>query len=198
MVFRTVLPVPGRRFVLFHRVWESGQPLAFPPGNEALGHFWPLLEAQPDRGDREGAGEAEPAVEVFQLHDLRGQRQRPQFALWGQRDAVADGAGAVGKALDHLLDLAASETVGGPLGGVAVRRGKHTRVPHRPETVRRRCGRTDRAGTKSPGCRARNSRRTGATRPGPAANSAPGAGWAARRARSRCGGRRPAPATAWR
>ena len=73
-----------------------------------------------DGGDRERAGEAEIAREVGQAHDLRGERQRAQLALGRQRDAVADGVGAVGEALGDLLDLGAPEAVGRPLGGVAV------------------------------------------------------------------------------
>ena len=46
-------------------------------------------------------------------------------ALRRQRDAVADGVGAVGEALRDLLDLCPPEAFGGPCGGVLVGRGEH-------------------------------------------------------------------------
>ncbi len=61
-------------------------------------------------------------------------RARAQLALGRERDAVADGVGAVGEPFGHLLDLAAPEAVGRPLHGVAVGCGKHHAGP-RPEVV---------------------------------------------------------------
>ena len=56
-------------------------PVGLPPRHEALGGLGPLDVVEPDAGDRERSGEAEPAVEAFELHDLGGERERAQFAF---------------------------------------------------------------------------------------------------------------------
>ena len=93
-------------------------------------------EFQADRGDREGPGELEIAVQVLEPHDFRGQRQRPQFAPRRQRDVVADGVGAVGIASatssTSLRPRLSADHCAVSRSGVS----STTLVPQRPETRR--------------------------------------------------------------
>ena len=115
----------GRRFRHGDRIINRRRavPAVLPARHEALGGRGTGDVFEADGGDREGPRELEIALEVWEPHDLGGERQLAQLAARHERHAVADGIGAVGVALRDLLDLAAPEAVGRPLGGVAVRRG---------------------------------------------------------------------------
>ena len=179
--------------------WDRDRHVAIPAGRRprrlgrafhpvTLARHEPLRRCRPgdvfqaDRGDREGAGELQIAREVLQPHDLRRQRQRAQLPARGQAHPVADGVGPVAVPLGDLFDLAAPEAVGRPLRRVPVRRGQyHPRSAEARDRLGAVPPRRGRGAPRRPGRRARNSRRTGATRRDPAAMTAPGAASAARR-----------------